>query len=141
MKFKFFDVLKYSFVKTVLSSLFFVWTKEFNSEGNQQMAGFNTLIGIASLIIIYLVILFVQKLGVNISKNILLLIVILFIVNEALQTLSGTEYNIYSIIVNKKPWQLIYKLCDYASILVSATLCFILPVIKMHMREKRNKIL
>lgn len=141
MKFRFIDVLKYSFLKTVLSSLFFVWTKEFNSEGNQQMAAFNTLIGIASLIIIYLVNLFVQKLGVNISKNILLLIVILFIVNETLHTVSGTEYNIFTIVMNKKPWQLIYKICDYASILVSATLCFILPVIKMHVREKRNKSL
>jgi hypothetical protein len=137
MKFKFLDVLKYCFLKTLLSSYFFVWTKEFNSEGNQQMAGFNTLIGIASLIIIYLFILFTQKLGADISKNIFLLIGGLFIVNEGLHTISGIEYSIYTIIVNKKPWQVTYKLCDYAAILVSATLCFVLPVVIMHIRNKR----
>ncbi len=136
-KFGFKDVLKYCIVKIILTSLFFVLTNEFNSEGNQQMIGYTILIGIASLVVLWIIILILNKIEFDLSKHYIILIIILFIVNEGLDTISGIEYNIYVIIMSEKPWQLVFKICDYISLFISGFLFFTLPVLRMQI-EKSN---
>lgn len=135
-KFKFTDILKYVFLKTVLTSILVVITSAFNSEGNQQMIGFAIIVGILSLLIIYLGLLTMHKVEFKNPYYIYLLIILLLVINEITGMVIEKDTNIFAVIMNGKSWQIAYKVCDVVSVIFSSYLCFILPIRNMRLKNK-----
>lgn len=135
-KFKFTDVFKYVILKTILTSILVVITSAFNNEGNQQMIGFTIIVGIISLLIIFLVILTMRKLKFKKNYYVYLLIILTLLVNEIIGMVIEKDTNIVAVILNGKTWQIAYKVCDILSIILSTYLFFILPIRSMYLKNK-----
>ncbi len=127
-KFKFTDVLKYAFLKTILTCILIVITNAFNKEGNQQMVGLVIIVGILSLVIIYLLLLAIQKIGIKGIYYSFFLIVLVLIINELIGIVIERSTNIFAVIINGKPWQVAYKICDIVSVILSSYVCLVLPM-------------
>jgi len=135
-KFKFTDVLKYAFLKTVLTNILVVITSAFNNESNQQMIEFAIIVGILSLLIIYLGLLMKRKVEFKNTYYIYFLIILLLVVNEITGMVIEKDTNIAAVIMNGKSWQIAYKICDVVSVILSSYLCFILPIRNMRLKSK-----
>ena len=137
-KFKFTDVLKHAFLKTVLTSILVVITNTFNKEGNQQMIGFAIIVGVLSLLIIYLVLLAIRKVEFKNIYNVYLLIILMLVVNELIGMSIEIKTNIIAVIINGKSWQIAFKVCDIVSVILSSYLCFVLPIRNILLKNKQN---
>ena len=135
-KFKFTDVLKYAFLKTVLTSILVVITNAFNNEGNQQIIGFVIIVGVLSLLIIYLVLLAMRKVEFKNIYYVYLLIILILIINELIGMSIERKTNVIAVIINRKSWQIAFKVCDTVSVILSSYLCFALPIRNMFLKNK-----
>ena len=136
VKFKFKDVLKYTILKAILTSVFVVITNSFNKEGSQQMIGFAIIVGIISLGVFYLLLLATRKIASGIIYYSFLLIIFAFILNELMGMAIEIDTNIYTVIARGKPWQVTYKICDVISVVFSSYVCLVLPARNIFLKDK-----
>jgi hypothetical protein len=137
-KLKFKNILKYVVSKTILTSILVlvVSTEGLNWEGKQQMIGFTTIVGILSLAVLCLFLLVKRKVKFKSSYYPFFIVIFALIVNDVVGMAVGIDINIISVILQRKPWLITYKLCDVESVIFSSYVCLVLPMQKMLSKEK-----
>jgi hypothetical protein len=140
-KIKFKNILKYAVSKTILTNLLVlvVSTNGFNWEGKQQMMGFTVIVGFLSLAVLCLFLLVKRKGEFKSGYYPFFMVIFALVVNDVAGMALGIDTNIISVILQRKPWLITYKLCDVESVIFSSYLWLVLPIKRIPSNEKSKQ--
>lgn len=131
----FLTVLMYIISKTFSISIIVGVSNLFNKEGQQQMIGFSIIIGIISLILIYISSIILNKIIFSRAGYIFYIIGFTFLINEISSIIIEPSTNFFSVFTNNKSWQIVYKVSDVICVLFFSWVFFIIPT-----KKEKSKI-
>jgi hypothetical protein len=134
-KLNFWSLLKYFLIKIVLTGFFYAFTGQQGFQGWAVILGGTVLFTSISIVPISLIFFFsrsyLQKTKLTLIKEIFM-ILILLLLNEASYAFLFPENTFKSIAETGNYTELMFKICDAVSVIISGYLFYILPI-------KRNK--
>ena len=133
LKLNIFSFIKYWFVKILATSLLFAISNQQEYQGVLiyiALTVYSTTISVCFIYIFYMITGFFFLRQSFRFMRILFFFVTLVVINDFSCLLVEKNTDIISAMASGKPWQIIYKACDFASLILSSYLFLWLPIRK-----------